>query len=173
MKNHTYVMAIFCLSLPFFLFSCITTGSNGLKTDTDDKVIGDNIKRYSFGGDEEIQVYEEDNKLYYLLNTNKDIRDISSEDLKQYSIDTNRVNIKNATIQGASGIVLTFYDVKVFLEKTKSSSRTKVGVFEPASNKWIIGYDKDRDKNSMVFIYEEDEIGPITIKRSGISRAYN
>ena len=176
MKNNTYVKFIFCLSLPFFLFSCITTKSNGVKTDIEDKIISDNtdnIKRYSFGGDEEIQVYEADNELHYLLNTNKDTKDISSEDLKKYAIDTNRVTIENATIQGVNGIVLTFYDIKVFLEKTKSSSRTKVGIFEPSSNKWIMGYDKNRDKNSMDFIYDDEQIGPITIKRSGISRAYN
>ena len=180
MKNNIYVMFVFGLLLSLFLFSCITPQSNGVKKDTEDKVVRDDsddrdgVKRYSFGGDEEVQVYEVDNKLYYLVNTNKDIKDISYQDLKLYSIDANRVNIKKTTIEGADGIVLTFYDIKVFLEKTKSSSsRTKVGVFEPSSSKWIIGYDKDRDKNSMGFIYDGDEIGPITINRSGISRAYN
>jgi len=177
MKKNTCVMSAFCLLLGFFLSSCITTQSNGVKDvndkDVDDKVIRDNIERYSFGEDEEIQAYVLNGKIYYLVNTNKDIKYISDRDIKLYSVDTNRMNIKETTINGIDGIVLTFYDVKVFLEKTKYSGKARVGIFEPSSNRWLIGNDRNRDKNIIEFSYGDEEIGPVIINKSSISRAYN
>lgn len=175
MKTNAYVVSVFCLLLSFFLFSCVTSQSHGIISNEgtrniNDKVTKARIKKSSFGGDKEIQAYVLDNKVYYMLNIDKNILD---KDIGLYSIDTNRVNAKEVTIDGIDGIVLTFYDIKIFLEETKSSCNTRVGIFEPSSNRWIIGYDKNRDVNAIGFTYNKEEIGPVIINRSSISRAYN
>lgn len=177
MKKNIYVMLVLCLIMILFVVSCITHPLPK-PTPKPDIVVVETVEPknkdiYSFGSDKEVQIYILDDKVYYLLGIDKDIKYVSSNDLQIFAINTNTVNVSEVSIDGIDGIILSYYDIKIFLEQTKQLGSTRVGVFEPKSNSWSIGYDKNRDNNAIEFPYSNQNIGPVVINISSISRAYN
>lgn len=120
-----------------------------------------------FGADREVLSVKIENKTYYVLGKNN-TKNISEENIKNLNL-VAPLKISEETVKGCSGIVITYYDVKIFLGESGSS--VKVGLFEPQKNSWTIGDDIDRSQSIQIKL-SDNGVGLITVGRSSISLSY-
>ena len=123
------------------------------------------IKEY--GADGEVLSVKINDKTYYVLGRNNP-QNINENNIKNLSL-VAPLKITEETIKGNKGIVITYYDVKIFLGE--KSAGVKVGLFEPQKNAWTIGDDIDRSQSIQIKL-ADNGIGLITIGRSSISLSY-
>ncbi|WP_297208247.1 hypothetical protein [uncultured Brachyspira sp.] len=167
----------------FVILSCETmqptedkkTSDNISKTASEDKEgsitreEAPKMKATIYGADKEVQAVELDGKTYYVIG-GKDIENMSEQEIKSSSL-VAPLKITEETIKGNRGIVIVYYDIKIFLGK-KGVTGTTVGIFEPQKNDWTFGDDIDRSQSIQVKI-SKGTAGPIDIKRASISLTYN
>ncbi|ANN63814.1 hypothetical protein OFR22_07055 [Brachyspira hyodysenteriae] len=122
-----------------------------------------------YGADKEIQAVEINDKTYYVIG-GKDVENMTEADIKKSSL-VAPLKVTEETINGTRGIVVTYYDVKVFLGK-RTGTGTIVGIFEPQKNDWTTGNDLDRSLSIQIKL-SRNIAGPIDIKRGSISLAFN
>lgn len=120
-----------------------------------------------FGADREVLSVKIGNKTYYVLGKNN-IKNINEENIKNINL-VAPLKISEETIKGFNGIVITYYDIKIFLGEKGSS--VKAGLFEPQKNSWTIGDDIDRSQSIQIKL-ADNGVGLITIGRSSISLSY-
>lgn len=122
-----------------------------------------------YGADKEIQAVELNDKVYYVLG-GKDVENMTEQEIKSSSI-VAPLKITEETVNGTKGIIITYYDVKVFLGK-RTGTGTTVGIFEPQKDAWTTGDDIDRSQAIQIKL-SRGIAGPIDIKRGSISLAFN
>lgn len=122
-----------------------------------------------YGADKEVQSIEIDGKTYYVIG-GKDIENMSEQEIKSASL-SSPLKITEQTVKGNRGIVIVYYDVKIFLGK-KGAVGTTVGLFEPQKNDWTLGDDIDRSQSIQIKL-SRGTAGPIAIKRASISLTYS
>ncbi|WP_028328828.1 hypothetical protein [Brachyspira alvinipulli] len=122
-----------------------------------------------YGADKEVQAIEIDGKTYYVIG-GKDIENMSEQEIKSASL-SSPLKITEQTVKGNRGIVIVYYDVKIFLGK-KGAVSTTVGLFEPQKNDWTLGDDIDRSQSIQIKL-SRGTAGPIAIKRASISLTYS
>ena len=122
-----------------------------------------------YGADKEVQAVEINDKVYYVIG-GKDVENMTDAEIKNSSL-VAPLKVTEETINGAKGIVITYYDVKVFLGK-RTGLGTTVGIFEPQKNDWTTGDDIDRSLSIQIKL-SRSIAGPIDIKRGSISLAFN
>ena len=122
-----------------------------------------------YGADKEVQAVEINDKVYYVIG-GKDVENMTEAEIKKASL-VAPLKVTEETINGTKGIVVTYYDVKVFLGR-RTGTGTTVGIFEPQKNDWTFGDDIDRSQSIQVKI-SKGTAGPIDIKRASISLTYN
>lgn len=122
-----------------------------------------------YGADKEVQAVEMNDKTYYVIG-GKNTEDMTDAEIKNSSL-VAPLKITEETINGTRGIVVTYYDVKVFLGK-RTGIGTIVGIFEPQKNDWTTGNDIDRSLSIQIKL-SRNIAGPIDIKRGSISLAFN
>lgn len=132
------------------------------KKEEEPKII---IKEY--GADGEVFSVKINDKTYYVLGRNNP-QNINENNIKNLSL-VAPLKITEETIKGNKGIVITYYDVKIFLGE--KGAGVKVGLFEPQKNAWTIGDDIDRSQSIQIKL-ADNGIGLITIGRSSISLSY-
>lgn len=120
-----------------------------------------------FGADREVLSVKIGNKTYYVLGKNN-TKNINEENIKNINL-VAPLKISEETVKGFNGIVITYYDIKIFLGEKGSS--VKVGLFEPQKNSWTIGDDIDRSQSIQIKL-ADNGVGLITIGRSSISLSY-
>lgn len=140
------------------------------KTDT----IGENKKNnvISYGRDDEVQFLAVDGKEYYVLGGNK-INEMTANEIKASSINTSRVKVNESTLNGKKGIILTYFDIKIFIQEKQTIGITTVGIYEPQKSDWTFGEDMDRSSKSIKIKLPRGIAGPITINTTSISMTYN
>lgn len=107
-------------------------------------------------------------KIYYVLGKNSS-QNINEQNIKNISL-VAPLKISEEIVKGHKGIVITYYDVKIFLGE-KSSNEVKVGLFEPQKNSWTVGNDTDRSQSIQLKLSDRST-GLMTIGRSSISLSY-
>ncbi|CRF35067.1 hypothetical protein BRSU_2409 [Brachyspira suanatina] len=122
-----------------------------------------------YGADKEVQAVEINDKVYYVIG-GKDVENMTDAEIKSSSL-VAPLKVTEETVNGSRGIVVTYYDVKVFLGK-RSGTGTIVGIFEPQKNDWTTGNDIDRSLSIQIKL-SRNIAGPIDIKRGSISLAFN
>ena len=122
-----------------------------------------------YGADKEIQAVEINDKVYYVIG-GKDVENMTEAEIKKSSL-VAPLKVTEETINGTKGIVVTYYDVKVFLGK-RTGTGTIVGIFEPQKDDWTTGNDLDRSLSIQIKL-SRNIAGPIDIKRGSISLAFN
>ena len=122
-----------------------------------------------YGADKEVQAVEINGKTYYVLG-GKDVESMTEQEIKSASV-VAPIKVTEENIKGVNGIVVTYYDVKVFLGK-RTGTGTIVGIFEPQKNDWTTGNDIDRSLSIQIKL-SRNIAGPIDIKRGSISLAFN
>lgn len=122
-----------------------------------------------YGADKEVQAVELDGKTYYVIG-GKDVENMSEQEIKSASLSA-PLKITEQTVRGNRGIVIVYYDVKIFLGK-KGTVGTTVGLFEPQKNDWTLGDDIDRTQSIQIKL-SRGTAGPIAIKRGSISLTYS
>lgn len=122
-----------------------------------------------YGADKEVQAVEIDGKTYYVIG-GKDVENMSDQEIKSASL-SSPLKITEQTVKGNRGIVIVYYDVKIFLGK-KGAVGTTVGLFEPQKNDWTLGDDIDRSQSIQIKL-SRGTAGPIAIKRASISLTYS
>lgn len=127
------------------------------------------MKVVVYGADKEVQAVELEGKTYYVIG-GKDVENMSEQEIKSSSL-VAPIKITEETVKGTKGIVVTYYDVKIFLGK-KGSIGTRVGIFEPQNNAWTVGNDMDRSQSIQIQL-SRGIAGPIDIKRGSISLTYH
>lgn len=120
-----------------------------------------------FGADREVLSVKIGNKTYYVLGKNN-TKNINEENIKNINL-VAPLKISEESVKGFNGIVITYYDIKIFLGEKGSS--VKVGLFEPQKNSWTIGDDIDRSQSIQIKL-ADNGVGLITIGRSSISLSY-
>lgn len=120
-----------------------------------------------FGADGEVLSVKINDKTYYVLGKNNP-QNINEQNIKNLSL-VAPLKITEETIKGNKGIVITYYDVKIFLGE--KGAGVKVGLFEPQKNAWTIGDDIDRTQSIQIKL-ADNGIGLITVGRSSISLSY-
>lgn len=120
-----------------------------------------------FGADKEVLSVKIENKTYYVLGKS-DIKNINEENIKNINL-VAPLKISEETVKGFNGIVITYYDIKIFLGESGTS--IKAGLFEPQKNSWTIGDDIDRSQSIQIRL-SDNGIGLITVGRSSISLSY-
>lgn len=123
------------------------------------------IKEY--GADGEVLSVKIDDKNYYVLGKNNP-QNINENNTKNLSL-VAPLKIAEETIKGYKGLVITYYDVKIFLGE--KGAGVKVGLFEPQKNAWTVGDDIDRSQSIQIKL-ADNGIGLITVGRSSISLSY-
>lgn len=123
------------------------------------------IKEY--GADGEVLSVKIDDKNYYVLGKNNP-QNINEQNIKNLSL-VAPLKIAEETVRGNKGIVITYYDVKIFLGE--KGAGVKVGLFEPQKNAWTVGDDIDRSQSIQIKL-ADNGIGLITVGRSSISLSY-
>ncbi|TKZ36016.1 hypothetical protein [Brachyspira catarrhinii] len=123
------------------------------------------IKEY--GADGEVLSVKIDDKTYYVLGKNNP-QNINEQNIKNLSL-VAPLKIAEETVRGNKGIVITYYDVKIFLGE--KGAGVKVGLFEPQKNAWTVGDDIDRSQSIQIKL-ADNGIGLITVGRSSISLSY-
>lgn len=126
------------------------------------------IKIKEFGADNEVLCVTIEDKIYYVLGKNSS-QNINEQNIKNISL-VAPLKISEEIVKGYKGIVITYYDVKIFLGE-KSSSEVKVGLFEPQKNSWTVGNDTDRSQSIQLKLSDRST-GLMTIGRSSISLSY-
>ena len=121
-----------------------------------------------FGADGEVLSVKINDKTYYVLGKNNP-QNINEQNIKNLSL-VAPLKISEEIVKGYKGIVITYYDVKIFLGE-KSSSEVKVGLFEPQKNSWTVGNDTDRSQSIQLKLSDRST-GLMTIGRSSISLSY-
>lgn len=148
------------------------------KDDTPDKdqkeetVVREDVTRMKvtvYGADKEVQAVEINDKVYYVIG-GKDVEDMTEDEIKRSSL-VAPLKVTEETVKGIRGIVVTYYDVKIFLGR-RSGIGTTVGIFEPQKNDWTTGNDIDRSLSIQIKL-SRNIAGPIDIKRGSISLAFN
>lgn len=157
----------------FYLISCKTIiPKDDSPLVQDNKVIKEDPNKAkviaSYGQDNEVQAVEINNKTYYIIG-GKNVEKMSEEEIKTYSL-TSPLKITEENVKGYNGIVIAYYDIKIFLSK-KSSSGAIVGLFEPQRNDWSLGNDNDRSQSIQIKL-QKYTAGPITINKRSISLAF-
>lgn len=122
-----------------------------------------------YGADKEVQAVEINGKTYYVLG-GKDVESMTEQEIKSASV-VAPIKVTEENIKGVNGIVVTYYDVKIFLGK-RSGLGTTVGLFEPQKNDWTVGDDIDRSQAIQIKL-SRGTAGPIDIKRGSISLSFN
>ena len=122
-----------------------------------------------YGADKEIQAVEIGDKVYYVIG-GKDVEKMTESEIKKSSL-VAPLKVTEETINGTRGIVVIYYDVKVFLGR-RTGTGTIVGIFEPQKNDWTTGNDLDRSLAIQIKL-SRNIAGPIDIKRASISLAFN
>lgn len=120
-----------------------------------------------FGADGEVLSVKIDDKNYYVLGKNNP-QNINEQNIKNLSL-VAPLKIAEETVRGNKGIVITYYDVKIFLGE--KGVGVKVGLFEPQKNAWTVGDDIDRSQSIQIKL-ADNGIGLITVGRSSISLSY-
>lgn len=138
-----------------------------VKEDKEDKEETPKITIKEFGADREVLSVKIGNKTYYVLGKNN-TKNINEENIKNINL-VAPLKISEETVKGFNGIVITYYDIKIFLGEKGSS--VKVGLFEPQKNSWTIGDDIDRSQSIQIKL-ADNGVGLITIGRSSISLSY-
>ncbi|EKV57956.1 hypothetical protein [Brachyspira hampsonii] len=145
------------------------TTNEDKKEDTITREDTPKMKVTVYGADKEIQAVEINEKVYYVIG-GKDVENMTEADIKKSSL-VAPLKVTEETINGTKGIVVTYYDVKVFLGK-RTGTGTIVGIFEPQKNDWTTGNDIDRSLSIQIKL-SRNIAGPIDIKRGSISLAFN
>lgn len=127
------------------------------------------IKVIDYGVDSEIQSVNINGNKYYILGSDKNIENMTEEEVKSLSLVAPLI-VSEESIKGIDGIVIKYYDIKIFLSEKNILGSTKVGLFEPQNRAWTIGEDKDRTKNIQLQL--NNSIAGINIKRGSISLSY-
>ena len=140
-----------------------STPTTEKKEEEESKII---IKEY--GADGEVFSVKINDKIYYVLGKNSS-QNINEQNIKNISL-VAPLKISEEIVKGYKGIVITYYDVKIFLGE-KSSSEVKVGLFEPQKNSWTVGNDTDRSQSIQLKL-SDSSTGLMTIGRSSISLSY-
>ena len=154
-----------------FIFGCKTIEPPPQKEETKSPVKEEEppkIKIKEYGADSEVLSVTIGDKIYYILGKNSS-QNINEQNIKNISL-VAPLKISEETVKGYKGIVITYYDVKIFLGE-KSSSEVKVGLFEPQKNSWTVGNDNDRSQSIQLKLSERST-GLMTIGRSSISLSY-
>lgn len=124
------------------------------------------IKEY--GADREVLSVKIEDKIYYTIGNRNNIDNINEQNIKNITLAA-PLRISEETVKGYKGIVITYYDVKIFLGERGTG--VKVGLFEPQKNAWTIGDDADRSQSIQLKL-SGNSTGVITIGRSSISLSY-
>jgi len=160
------ILIIFAI---IFLAGCKTVSEIPEKIEEPEPAIKEEpkiiIKEY--GADGEVFSVKINDKTYYVLGRNNP-QNINENNIKNLSL-VAPLKITEETIKGNKGIVITYYDVKIFLGE--KGAGVKVGLFEPQKNAWTIGDDIDRSQSIQIKL-ADNGIGLITIGRSSISLSY-
>lgn len=122
-----------------------------------------------YGADKEVQAVEINDKVYYVIG-GKNAENMSEDEIKRSSI-TAPLKVTEDTVNGFKGIIITYYDVKIFLGRN-SGTATTVGIFEPQKNAWTTGNDLDRSLSIQIKL-SRNIAGSIDIKRGSISLTYH
>ena len=146
-----------------------TANNEDKKEDTITREDTTKMKVTVYGADKEIQAVEINDKVYYVIG-GKDVEDMTEAEIKKSSL-VAPLKVTEETINGTKGIVVTYYDVKVFLGR-RTGTGTTVGIFEPQKNDWTTGNDIDRSLSIQIKL-SRNIAGPIDIKRVSISLAFN
>ena len=170
-----------------FMVGCVTMqpkddSTEAVKDDTDKKEEIEDKKEETvtreepskmkvtvYGADKEIQAVELNDKVYYVIG-GKDVEDMSEQEIRNSSI-VAPLKVTESTVNGTRGIIVTYYDVKVFLGR-RTGNNTTVGIFEPQKDAWTTGDDIDRSQAIQIKL-SRGIAGPIDIKRGSISLAFN
>lgn len=164
---------LFLHLLMLTIVSCASADTKGLLNQNIENIKEDSKKIKSYGNNKEIQAYTLNGKNYYLLGLKDSASKLSESEIKKAIINTNSVKIKEATIEGSKGVIVTYYDIKLFLEENKAYGKSKVGIFELYNNSWVMGYNESKESNTIEIKNDGKIIGPIVINFGSISRAYN
>lgn len=159
------------------LVGCVTMQPKDNNTVTKDDSVNNEDKKEDttkmkvtvYGADKEVQAVEINDKVYYVIG-GKDVENMTEAEIKKASL-VAPLKVTEETINGTKGIVVTYYDVKVFLGK-RTGTGTIVGIFEPQKNDWTTGNDIDRSLSIQIKL-SRNIAGPIDIKRGSISLAFN
>ena len=157
--------------LLMFIIGCTTTKEQMQTTEKkeEEKVIKkEDSKVKSYGKNKEIQAVTINGKDYYAIG-GKNIEKLSEDEIKKMSI-VAPLKVQEDTIKGIRGIIITYYDVKIFLGSS-SGNGTKVGLFEPQYNAWTVGNDSDDSQDIEVSLSQKSK-AIISIRRSSISLSY-
>ncbi|WP_300368229.1 hypothetical protein [Brachyspira sp.] len=166
------------VSLICMLMGCATVkpkNDNVRKDDNEDKketITREDLPKMKvtvYGADKEVQAVEINDKVYYVIG-GKDVEEMSEDDIKRASL-VAPLKVTEETVNGSRGIVITYYDVKIFLGR-RFGVGTTVGIFEPQKNAWTTGNDIDRSLSIQIRL-SRNIAGPIDIKRGSISLAFN
>ena len=146
-----------------------TANNEDKKEDTITREDTTKMKVTVYGADKEIQAVEINDKVYYVIG-GKDVESMSEQEIKSASV-VAPIKVTEENVKGVNGIVVTYYDVKIFLGK-RSGLGTTVGLFEPQKNDWTVGDDIDRSQAIQIKL-SRGTAGPIDIKRGSISLSFN
>ena len=152
-----------------FISGCRTVTEIPEKKEETEPVIKEEPKIIikEFGADGEVLSVKINDKTYYVLGKNNP-QNINEQNIKNLSL-VAPLKITEETTKGNKGIVITYYDVKIFLGE--KGAGVKVGLFEPQKNAWTIGDDIDRTQSIQIKL-ADNGIGLITVGRSSISLSY-
>jgi len=123
------------------------------------------IKIERYGTDGEVLSVKLNDKTYYILGSGF-AEGMDEEKIKNLSLQA-PLKISEESVKGNRGIVITYYDVKIFL----ADNGNKVGLFEHQKNSWTIGDDMDRSSKIEIKL-SANSTGVISIRRSSISLSY-
>ena len=97
-------------------------------------------------------------------------QNINEQNIKNISL-VAPLKISEEIVKGYKGIVITYYDVKIFLGEKNFKRSLQVGLFEPQKNSWTVGNDTDRSQSIQLKLSDRST-GLMTIGRSSISLSY-
>lgn len=156
----------------WFIFIILSCDTMKPKNDIEETIKRDDPKSKVtvYGEDNEVQSIDIAGRTYYVLGS-KDLEKMTEQEIRANSI-MSPLKVIEETVEGVKGIIITYYDVKIFLGRN-SGFGAKVGIFEPQKNAWTIGYDIDRTLAIQIKLTGRNIAGPIDIKRGSISLAFN
>ena len=145
-----------CATMPTKEDTAKTAGNNNSSNkEEENSIIRENTAQKKvtvYGADKEVQAVEIDGKTYYVIG-GKDVENMSDQEIKSASL-SSPLKITEQTVKGNRGIVIVYYDVKIFLGK-KGAVGTTVGLFEPQKNDWTLGDDIDRSQSIQIKLSRE------------------
>ncbi|WP_295160606.1 hypothetical protein [uncultured Brachyspira sp.] len=165
---------LIALSLIIMITGCETIPEKDNKNNTEIKekdIVREDpskMKVTAYGADKEVQAVEINDKVYYIIG-GKDPENMTEQEVKKLSLAA-PLKIAEETVKGIKGIVVSYYDVKVFLGR-RTGINTSVGIFEPQKNDWTIGSDLNR--SLLIQIKLPRSTSSIDIKRGSISLGFN